>query len=137
MIVKCVANKGSEIGPYRHGLFYTPETRYDVSVGTSYEVFAMALINGSLAVLVADNYEKPAWLPIQLFEVEDPSLPEHWEFAMGEVGVPPAKSGELICGGRWGYAEVVHSDAHFYGLEEREADALRVFDEERSRRSRD
>ncbi|GAA0374131.1 hypothetical protein GCM10010319_60790 [Streptomyces blastmyceticus] len=136
MIVRCVANKGSEIGPYRQGLFYTPETRYDLSIDSSYKVFAMALLNGFLTVLVADDYDKPAWLPLQLFEVEDSSLPGHWEFAAGEAGMPSPESGELICGGRWGYSEVVHSDTHYYDLEERDSEALRVFNEERSRSSR-
>ncbi|GAA2714320.1 hypothetical protein GCM10010315_21350 [Streptomyces luteosporeus] len=135
MIVKCVANKGSEIGPYRRGLFYTPETRFTLSIGRLYDVFAMALINGSLTVLVADDYEKPAWLPLQLFEVEDSSLPADWEFVSHDIGVDSSGPGDLVCEARWGYSEVAHSDAHFYGLEERDPESLRVFDAERSRRA--
>ncbi|MEU6235625.1 hypothetical protein [Kitasatospora sp. NPDC047058] len=137
MIVDCVANSGADLGPYRRGLFYTEETRFDLTVGKSYEVYAMALISGSLTVLVADEYDKPAWLPIELFEVRDPRVPDHWEFAKGEVGPNAPAPGELICQARWGYGEVVRSEIHYYGLEERDPEALRIFHEERSRGSRD
>lgn len=135
MIVRCVGNKGSNLGPYDHGLYYTDETRFDLTIGKSYVVYAMALISGSLVVLVADDYDKPAWLPIGLFEVEDPRLPNYWEFAKSEAGVGNSAPGEVISQARWGYREVVQSDSHYYGLEDRDVEALRAFYKERQRQS--
>jgi hypothetical protein len=133
VLIKCVDNVGSNIGPYRGGLYYTEETRFDVVVGQTYVVYAMALINDGLTVLVADTYDKPAWLPVELFVVEDPRLPGHWEFALGQRGDAGRSPGQLIWRGKWGYSELVRSDAHYYGLEDRDAEALRIFYEERDR----
>ncbi|SPE49661.1 hypothetical protein SNS2_1352 [Streptomyces netropsis] len=137
MILKCIANKGSDLQPYQKGLFYTTETRFDLIIGKSYEAYAMALISASLTVLVADEYDNPAWLPLELFEVEDSRLPADWEFAKGEAAINTPMPGELVCQARWGYKEVVRHDAHYYGLEERDPEALNAFNEERARRRRD
>jgi hypothetical protein len=133
VIVTCTGSKGSDLGQHSRGLHYSHKTHFDLTVGKSYIVYAMSLINASLTVLVADDYDKPAWLPLGLFEVEDPRLPGHWEFAKGEAEPVDSSIGAVAWQARWGYHEVVQSDSHYYGLEDRDVEALRVFYEERQR----
>lgn len=93
----------------------------------------MAILNDGLSVLVVDVYENPMWLPIELFEITDPRLPDGWEFSYsGEFH--EGSWGDISCTARWGYPEIVHSDKHFYDLAERVDEALRVFRAERRRR---
>jgi hypothetical protein len=135
VIVTCTGNKGSDLGQHSRGLYYTHETHFDLTIGESYVVYAMTLINWSLMLLVADDYDQPAWLPIGLFAVEDSRLPGHWAFAKGEAEAANSPIGAVVWQARWGYREVVQSDSHYYGLEDRDVEALRVFHEERQRRS--
>jgi hypothetical protein len=124
-----------------------------------YRVYGMALFKESLdqgvgpnsersrpetglIVMVCHEWDKaptirPDWFPMELFTVEDPSLPSEWEFAtswqfdrfkLPQPPVPPA---------RWGYRELVRSDEHFVGLLERDPAALAVFRAEHDRRERE
>jgi hypothetical protein len=149
VIVRCLANRASEIGPFKRGLFYLPHTQLDVVVDQTYRVYGMTLFRNAelaasmeqkpewfpaqagIAILIcplvhASGILRPDWLPLELFSVEDPQVPDHWEFgssmqygsnAFASTGV------EAI----WGYHELVHSVEHFNGLINREPAALDVF----------
>src|SRR5437016_3069695 len=82
MIVKCRVNRGSDLAPYERGLYRTARTRFDeLKVDQVYPVYAMALFNNGLIVLLANEYDRAGWYPIELFSVEDRHLPATWEFA--------------------------------------------------------
>jgi hypothetical protein len=127
VLLKCIANRGSALGPSRSGSLVTEETRLDdLTVGRQYRSYAMAIYLGCLNVLVCDDYDYPVWLPIGLFVVEEPRLACDWEFASfrdEDPGTPGKRGLQAI----WGYPEIVRSDAHYEGLIEGDPDARRVF----------
>jgi hypothetical protein len=104
----------------------TEETVFHVSIGKEYEVFAMALWQSVIIVLVLDETKKPNWYSIELFSVADGRLPGDWMFnslANDERGV------EAI----WGYEAMVSDPRHYEALIERDRNALDIFEQERRR----
>jgi hypothetical protein len=49
-----------------------------VTAGKRYEVFAAVVFEGRLTLQIVDDLRYPAWLPVWLFEVVDPTLPPDW-----------------------------------------------------------
>jgi hypothetical protein len=159
MKIRCRANRGSDLGPFKRGLFYSRETRFSsLRVGELFDVYGISLVRAAppgvtlgqsgdevvpepgLAVLVAHQYDtpptlRPDWYPIELFTVEDARLPDDWEFSMVSEFVPSSEhSGNVLA--RWGYRLLVSSDDHFDGLAERRTRALEEFRQEFDRRNR-
>lgn len=82
MIVRCRTGKGRILPPNHRGLYYTDRTDFHVTTGQSYVVYEVALFNGGLIVLIIDDNRQPNWYPMELFEVEDGTLPSNWLFAL-------------------------------------------------------
>ncbi len=120
MIVRCIVNSGAGLGALGHGLHFSADTRFDVSVGAGYPVHGMAIFERGLIVLVKDETGRPNWYPVELFEVVDGTLPADWRFATRDEG---ASGMQAI----WGYPELVDDPGHKDALIEREPDALAVF----------
>jgi hypothetical protein len=160
MLVRCQINKGSDLGEFRRGLFYTLETSFaPLRVDHVYQVFGMSLFRdvhlgedidprpewypsqAGLAVLICHVYEtpptlRPDWYPIELFSIEDAGVPEGWEFStVAQFGMSPVKKSNVLA--RWGYSRLVHSDEHREGLISRDPKALAEFREEFELRSQD
>lgn len=57
---------------------YAPESHVEVTVHKTYEVHAMSVWRGIAAVLIADDYEVPRFLPAWLFRTVDATIPEDW-----------------------------------------------------------
>ena len=157
MNVVCQANKASEIGSFRRGLYFEPNATFDLIVGQIYRVYAIALFRevdlaasidpkprwypaqAGLIVLTSRagiSPPVPAWYPIEFFSIDDAELPGHWLFrssmAFGverllQTGV------EAI----WGYPELVDSPDHMLGLLDRDPKALAVFRSEVARQPSD
>ncbi|QOK94357.1 hypothetical protein HF908_23540 (plasmid) [Ralstonia pseudosolanacearum] len=108
-------------------LGYTPQSSFTVSVGREYRVFAMALWQGVMLLLLADDHHLPNWFPMCLFSVSDSRLPDEWSFCSTE-----SNEGELQA--LWGYEQLIADTTHYDGLLEREPEALRYFYEEETRR---
>lgn len=81
MIVMCRKNRGHSLASNYRGLFFTEHTVFDLTPDVSYSVYEMALFNFGLIVLIVDDTRQPNWYPIELFEVEEGSLPDDWVFA--------------------------------------------------------
>lgn len=160
MLVRCWTNKGSDLGEFRRGLFYTPETSFTpLQVDQVYHVFGMSLFQdmhlgenldprpdwyppqAGLAVLICHEYDtpptlRPDWYPIELFSIEDARLPDGWEFStVVQFGASPVGKTNVLA--RWGYSLLVHSDEHWEGLINRDPQALGAFRGEYELRSRD
>ena len=129
MEVICTINSGGQLPTYHEGLFYTPATEFHVTVGRSYSVAGLGVFQGGLSVLVRDDTDLPTWLPIALFEVGDVSIPAGWEMRFIAADQPNPLTNVNGWGARWGYPELVNSDAHSDALMNREPDALRLFRE--------
>jgi hypothetical protein len=127
VLLKCVAAAGADLGPYKRGAYYFPETRFDLTVGLHYETYAMMMINGGLAVLVADDDNDPFWYPIQAFIVADDSVPESWVFRFFPEVEPGGMPGEHRAQAIWGYPEMVHSNEHNEMLMNRQPQARAAF----------
>jgi len=49
---------------------------------------------------------RPEWYPIDLFSIEDPRIPDDWQFATSwEFGA--SKAAQTNVQARWGYSELV------------------------------
>jgi hypothetical protein len=130
MRAKCIRNTAAELGEPRVGIHYGDDHVFDVVVSRVYDVFAMSLFQDGLHVLVRQESGWPHWLPMGLFEVADPRIPDHWEFVL----FPDAR---LTAFGRpglqavWGYHEIT-IPSHLRDLNELNPEALAVLDRERN-----
>jgi hypothetical protein len=103
------------------------ETVFHVSIGKEYPVFAIALWQSVIILLLWDETHKPNWYSIELFSVADERLPEDWFFSNS---VANGHGVEAI----WGYARLISDPQHYEALIERDRHALEIFDQERHRR---
>jgi hypothetical protein len=80
MLVVCKANSGRALEPasITAGNFET--SRFDITIGTKYVVAGLILWKSTLNVLLCDNHNLPNTYPIELFEIEDGSMPSWWRF---------------------------------------------------------
>ena len=124
MRVKCVLNAGTDLAPFfGRGTLYSQSTAFPVALGHEYSVFGMVLFNGGLSLLVAVEHQ-PQWLPLELFDVLDPSVPTEWEFGRMPEGIGRSPEGVQAL---WGYHDLVSNQAHYVGLVERDYEALAIF----------
>ena len=63
MRVICRANNAKALTPKYFALSASEQTIYHVSVATEYFVFAMALYNSVMILLLVDDTGKPNWYP--------------------------------------------------------------------------
>lgn len=59
-----------DIHPYIRQVFVTP--------GVQYEVHAVAVFEGSAALLVVDDIDRPTWWPTWLFDNVSSAIPSDW-----------------------------------------------------------
>jgi hypothetical protein len=123
MYVKCTTNSAAGLGEPQHGLYFSPGTEFDVTVGESYPVYGMAMYKRGLIVLLKDDTGKPNWHPVELFEVTDGQLPAGWKFATRD-------DGELGMQAIFGYPELVDDEGHKDALLERDSAALLTFEQQ-------
>ncbi len=135
MLLRCVIDNGGALPPHQRGLFYTSETQFDVEIGDEHTVYALGLFESGLIALIVSKSGIPVWYPLELFEVVSDRLPPDWVFAFFGDDKPEGLNGLPGWQARWGYREIVSSDAHLDGLIEADPEALRIFHEERARRS--
>jgi hypothetical protein len=125
MRVICRANNARALPP-KHFVAFRGEserTIYHVSVAAEYFVFAMALYNSVMILLLVDDTGKPNWYPIEFFSFNQPKLPTDWFFSTDVAN-------EHGVGAIWGYQHLVSDPEHYERLIERDPDALRIFGQE-------
>lgn len=120
MLLRCRKNRGHSLPSDYRGLHFTEHTKFDVTPGGGYRVYAMALFNSGLITLVVDDYRQPNWYPIELFDVEQGALPSDWVFALrvgGQAGMQAV----------WGHARLVNDPSLDESLAIQDSDARMVF----------
>ncbi|SHF89412.1 hypothetical protein [Streptoalloteichus hindustanus] len=131
MLLRCVANRGKDLPPGEYGLRAADKVRYPVTVGHTYQVYAMVFFRRALVVLLNDDNSMPRAYPVELFEVVDGEVPDDWTFARrfrdGEFGVTAVL----------GYSELVADEDHLDLLMDNDREAWRIFFREVRRRSSD
>lgn len=127
MRVICNSNSGQSLPSRMLSSGHTLQSSFTVSIGREYHVFAMALWQGVILLLLADDHHLPNWFPMCLFSANDPRLPDEWSFWSAE-------SDEEGLQALWGYKQLIANATHYDGLLEREPEALRYFYEEETRR---
>ncbi|SRR6266545_6189220 len=97
----------------------------------------MELYRQVLQIPVPDNsvFRRPQWLPVELFVIEDCEIPLGWCFRAFVLSCLRAygrgtTAYERGFRARWGYRQLVESDEHRDGLEERDPVALVIFGEQ-------
>lgn len=131
MIVKCLKNHGSQLEPHNHGLFYTQESRFEVTIGRDYPVYAMAFSRGGFSLLLDYGDASPAWFPIELFEVLDGDMPKDWAFRYEASG--DGRGGPFAV---WGYYEMARDVDHHWKLTDHRPEHLAAFERQVANRER-
>lgn len=122
MKVTCETTSSINLGEPYYQIGYTHETKYDLTVGKTYFMFAQCLWKGCLLYLLDPTERcRPSWYPASLFQVADTTIPSSWKFTY-------FKEYELEgISAIWGYAELIQNEEHFDGLSERNAKDLEIF----------
>lgn len=131
MRLTCAFNRSSALPEEQRGRMADVEETYPLTVASEYVVLGMGLWENVLSVLVRDDWGKPCFARAGLFELGSGEMPEGWRFALGP-GIR-ATGRELWmqpCGAVWGYARLVDDPAHAAALEERDPEALAIFESE-------
>jgi hypothetical protein len=74
MQVTAIRNK-FEGSPAEISAFGSAQSATDISIGKSYEVYALSVFQGVVFLQILSDANIIAWLPGWFFEVHDPSLP--------------------------------------------------------------
>ena len=117
MEVVSVGNRGSDLPESVLGRTANSErARFQISVGSAYAVYAMAIRQGNLGLLVLGDHARPVWCHVELFEVSDAALPAGWGFT--------ARDEEAFgVSALWGYRSIIQNPSHNDDLMERERSA--------------
>jgi len=103
------------------------ETAYELDVGMVYMVYGQYLAGNCLLYLIDAVDQKglshPTWYPASFFTVIDGSMSSLWMFSYSVEKEKQPWSATAI----WGYPELVLSEEHFSGLQERKDDAMMLF----------
>jgi hypothetical protein len=128
MIVRCIANTGDVLPPASRdpSRGFDVGTEFPVTVGRSYEVFAMTNVVGIAWFYVMDDHGEPwpTWMPSPLFEVVDGRLPSSWQvgyFRFSRDDQYPILS----------FPEWARDHSFYERLVDGEEEAVRVFDSRR------
>ncbi len=127
MKVTCKARTARMSPPGRPKAPYEKESEFDLTVAKEYVVLAIAVLETMVLLLLADDYSLPNWHPVELFLVTDDHLGDDWFFSTSSAN----ESGVQAI---WGYEHLVHDTDHYEALLERNHDALKIFNQEKSRR---
>ncbi|MDD9952192.1 MAG: hypothetical protein OXT67_11580 [Zetaproteobacteria bacterium] len=120
MKVICNQDKGTAVPAEIRGADFSTETRFSVTIGKTYIVYAMGQRVGSslLEYLVCDELGTPFYCPSHLFSIIDSSLPSNWGYS---EWIQPGFHYRI-----WGYKEILDYD-HNEGLLERRKPDMEVF----------
>lgn len=122
MRVVCVGETGSDLSAgtlEKSG--NTKYSKFNVTIGREYTVYAMSLKISGLSLLVVDDTGRPNWRHIELFNVVENSLPSHWEF----VTIPIHENQRVLS--LWGYPTLIRDLRHRGDLIDRKYSALAAF----------
>jgi hypothetical protein len=121
MQVVCTGNRGSALPA---SVLSVPgnfeAARFQLTLGRTYVVYAMALRQGFLGLLVLDDGARPMWFHVELFEFVDAALPPNWSFAVRDEEV-------FGISALWGYRSMIDKPSHNDDLMERERSAWSDF----------
>lgn len=135
--VKCIRNKGDELGPPRSWAIHSEQTLFDLEIGQYYQVFGVGLFHEVLAALVFEGGRSPNFLPVGLFDFAPQKLPDDWEFGVHD-GIAASGVGEPSSWvAMWGYPELVRDPAYAERLVDRDPEALDIFYLQLARASKD
>jgi len=90
---------------------YTKESQTFLTVGHEYEVQAVAVFKGSVALQVIDDLRYPAWEASWLFEVLDKTIPSDWICSVFEDEPILVLGPEFIAKDRDSYGAMVDLEA--------------------------
>lgn len=79
MRVICRLAKGYDLPQDYKGLYFTAQTKFHITVGQQYDVYATSFYNGGLIILLIDETGLPEWFPVELFEFSDDDIPHGWK----------------------------------------------------------
>ncbi len=127
MIVTCLHTGSLELADHQRGRFTALHSDYPLTRGTEYVALGMGIWETVLHVLVRDDWGKPSWCPLALFNCPPQTFPSDWEFTLCD-GITQSGAGLWTRWvARWGYRELVRDPGHSDALMERDTEALAIF----------
>jgi hypothetical protein len=127
MRVLCNAKKARMSPKERPMAAFETESEFDLTISKEYTVFATAIWDTMILLLLADDYGLPNWHPVEIFSLTENRLPDDWFFSTtvaNEHGV------QAILG----YKRLIEDPTHYEALLERDQSALNIFNQERARK---
>jgi hypothetical protein len=126
MKVKCIKTKGSDLPSSVLKIGHLRTAKYNFGLGDELLVYGIASWDGVIRYLTMDNTSipLPIWSPADLFEIIDFKIPPDWYFKF----FGHDKQGVTAL---WGYYEMVFDENHYDDLIEREAEAIKVFENQK------
>ncbi|HGJ5865746.1 hypothetical protein QE197_20635 (plasmid) [Arsenophonus nasoniae] len=131
MLIKCIFNKGKNIPLEYRCLYETDETDYSyLKIGDKFRVYGIKFFPTRVDYLICNHYgnRNPDWIPGNLFEVIDHTLPNNWSICITYLNqdfkplYDSFKIHSIIS-----YPKLVTSISHYEGIIEREYDDLLYF----------
>lgn len=128
LLVRCIANTGTSLGPSRDRYFHSERTQFHLTQGAVYRIVGMGIWETVLLVLLRDDTHRPRWLPVALFEFLDYSWPSSWEFVILDRLAASGADASDRWVALWGYGELVRDPRHSDELVNGDPAALEIFD---------
>lgn len=128
MRVTCIENVPVVLADHQRGRAAELESAYSLTVGRSYAVVGMAIVERSFYFLVRDDDGGPCFAYAGFFELFTAPLPAGWRFAL-ETGIR-ASGRDLWSAPNvaiWGYPELVEDPSHVDAFYARDPAALEIF----------
>jgi len=128
MRARCCDNEPVRLPEHARGRAWQFESTYPLTIGRSYTVVAIAILEGVLELLVVDDWGGPLFAPAAFFEMNAAALPEGWVFGLGPGN--RARGSDLWSNpvvAMWGYPELFDIPGHADALLEREPAAIEIF----------
>jgi hypothetical protein len=133
MIVTCVYNLGDDLADHQRGRFTMLHSEYPLTKGAAYVALGMGVWETILEVLVRDDWGKPLWCPLGLFDCPPQPMPADWAFTVCDGLTLSGTALWTRWVARWGYEELVRDPGHSDALMERDPAALAIFSREVAR----
>lgn len=133
MLAKCISVSLSASG---EGQETESSSQYSqiLTAGTSYVVLAMTFWGQRNLLFINPDRGSPAWVPLELFELAEPTVPSGWLAGVlreaSEPGIETAASRVVL-----GYREMATDPSHYGKLLDRDEGAWRAFEHELRNRS--
>lgn len=129
MLVICNSTSAKDLPVNARVMGETDKTEFTfLEKGRKYKVYGVMFYSTRTDFLVSPESSGPLWVPSNIFDIEDDTLPSDWGFIItekkeGYADLHEAFGINALCG----YLDLIRSYHHYIGILERDSDELKKF----------